>query len=182
MDLVTAVDRNRQRRQVLDRSRARQRRRRPPGANPEGAPPGRPRSARASSESPHTNSSQSSGSNPAPSRCAGTVLNAQASRTPSGSRALMCSAAEPSSTSSIAIFPPANVTGTVRSIARDPALNCVRSSSSSGSTVATGRRGRSPPLPRRRRHCRRRGSADPWATSSTRRPVHERAPGRATPR
>src|SRR5262245_3821986 len=69
--------------------------------------------ARASSESPHTNSSQSSGRSTSASRCAGIVLNAPASRTWAGSRALTYWAADPSATLTIDIFPPSNVTGTV---------------------------------------------------------------------
>src|SRR5947199_8741050 len=93
---------------------------------------------RASSESPHTNSSQSSGPKPAPSRCAGTVLNAHATRTAGGSRALTCSAADPSATSMSAILPPADVTGTGTPIARVPSLEW---GCNPGGSAATGAKG-----------------------------------------
>ncbi len=138
MNLVPPVDRDRQRGEVLDRSRARQR-----------ADVDRPQAGQqldqlrclggATRRSRRTRTRRSrAASSPAPSRCAGMVLKAPASRTPSGSSARTCSDADPSATSTIAILPPVNVTGTVTSMTTIAGLKCGRNSSSSGSTELNG--------------------------------------------
>src|SRR3954465_15603817 len=66
------------------------------------------------------------------------VLNAAANPTAAGSRARMCSDADPSATSSIVILPPVKATGTVTSIAVASAMKRGATSSSSASSDPNG--------------------------------------------